>query len=128
MSKELNLVKKFHEKFHVPVLSRPSLIAKDRSDLRFKLMDDEVKEYLKGVENKDLENVAKELADILYAVYGSILEHGLYEIWDKVFEEVHYSNMSKEYHRYKMVKGVGYVKANVSQFLESEKLTGEKPA
>jgi len=46
MKKQLELVKKFHEKFRVPILLKPSLIPDDRSNLRFNLMDEEVKEYI----------------------------------------------------------------------------------
>ena len=77
MKKQLDLVKKFHKKFKAPVLKRPSLIPKDRSNLRYVLMKEEVEEYLSGTKNKDLENIAKEISDILYALYGTILEHGL---------------------------------------------------
>ena len=73
MQKELELVNVFHEKFNVPVLKNPSLIAKDRYDLRYSLMEEEVREYLEGAEKGDLENIAKELCDILYGVYGTIL-------------------------------------------------------
>lgn len=118
MINPLELVKEFHEKFHVPVLDKPSLISKDRSDLRFKLMKDEIMEYEEGVKNNDLENIAKELMDILYATYGSILEHGLYEKFSGIFQEVHNSNMSKDYHEYKMVKGEKYFKANIKKMLE----------
>ena len=118
MKKQLELVKKFHQKFHVPILEEPSLIPEDRFMLRHKLMKDEVAEYLEGVQNKDIENIAKELADILYAVYGTILEHGLQDTMEEVFDEVHHSNMSKEYHQYKMIKGVGYRTANIKKVLE----------
>ncbi len=116
MDKYLEFVKNFHNKFNVPVLEKPSLISKDRSDFRFLLMKDEVEEYLKGVQNGDLENVAKELADILYTVYGTILEHGLQEKIESIFKEVHDSNMSKDYHEFKMIKGPGYFKADIKKF------------
>jgi predicted HAD superfamily Cof-like phosphohydrolase len=116
MKKQLALVKAFHQKFNVPVLEKPGLIPPDRSTLRFKLMKDEVEEYKEGVEQEDLENIAKELADILYSAYGTILEHGLQDKMEAIFEEVHRSNMSKDYHAYKMVKGPGYVKADVKRF------------
>ena len=118
MKKELNLVKKFHKKFKVPVLKKPSLIPKDRYNLRHALMKDEVDEYLLGTKNKDLENIAKELADILYAVYGTILEHGLQNKIDEIFLEVHRSNMSKDYHKYKMLKGKKYFKPNLKKILK----------
>jgi len=116
MKKQLELVKAFHEKFKAPVLGFPSLIPADRSDLRHRLMKDEVQEYIEGIQNGDLENVAKELADILYAVFGTILEHGLQDKMAEIFEEVHNSNMSKDYDQYKMVKGPGYFKADLKKF------------
>ena|SRR6185369_8297469 len=117
MKKELDLVKVFHEKFNVPVLGEPSLIPKARSDFRYGLMEEEVREYAEGAQNGDLENIAKELCDILYGVYGTILEHGLQDKIEEIFEEVHNSHMSKDYHEYKMVKGEGYFKPDVGKFL-----------
>lgn len=118
MSKRIDLVKEFHKKFKVPILKKPSLISKDRTKLRYELMKEEVEEYLEGVKNNDLENIANELADILYGVYGTILEHGLQDKIDKIFEEVHRSHMSKDYHQYKMVKGKKYFKPNLKKILD----------
>ena len=120
MKKQLDLVKKFHEKFKALVSNNPSLIPEDRSNNRYRLMKDEVEEYLAGVQNGDMENVAKELADILYAVYGTILEHGLQDKIEAIFEEVHKSNMSKEHHQYKMVKGPNYFEADIKKFFQDE--------
>lgn len=117
MKQQLDLVTAFHRKFHARVSDQPTLIPTDRSDLRYRLMADEVEEYREGVEKGDLENVAKELADILFAVYGTIVEHGLQDRIEAIFEEVHRSNMSKDYHQYKMVKGDRYVEADVARFL-----------
>ena len=119
MLKQLNLVRDFHEKFQVPILDKPSLIPKDRSDLRYRLIEEEVREYQAGVQKNDLENIAKELCDVLYSTYGTILEHGLQDIIEDVFKEVHKSHMSKDYHQYKMTKGAGYIKPNVGKFLKS---------
>ena len=88
-------------------------------------MKDEVEEYLVGVQNEDIENIAKELADILYVVYGTILEHGLQDKIEAIFEEVHRSNMSKDYHQYKMVKGKNYFKANVKKFFHDRQSLSE---
>jgi len=118
MTKRINLVKSFHKKFKVPVLKKPSLVPEDRSNLRYALMKEEVEEYILGVKNGDLENIAKELVDILYAVYGTILEHGLQDKIDNIFKEVHRSHMSKDYHQYKMIKGKKYFKPNVKKFLD----------
>ena len=73
-----------------------------------------------------LEDFAKELADILYAVYGTIIEHGLQDKMQEIFEEVHNSNMSKDYHEYKMVKGEKYFKADIKKFFEGEGLSAQK--
>lgn len=116
---KINLVKSFHKKFKVPILKKPSLIPKDRSDLRYELMKEEVEEYLLGANNGDLENIAKELVDILYSVYGTILEHGLQDDIDKIFKEVHHSHMSKDYHKYKMIKGKKYFEPNIKKFLDT---------
>lgn len=81
-------------------------------------MRDEVEEYLSGVKNNDIENVAKELADILYAVYRTIVEHGLQDVMEDIFDEVHKSNMSKDYHELKMIKGKNYFKADLKKFFK----------
>lgn len=120
MKKQLDLVKEFHNKFKALVSENPSLIPKDRSDNRHKLMKEEVEEYLKGVENGDIENIAKELADLLYTVYGTVLEHGLQDKIEAIFEEVHKSNMSKDYHEYKMVKGEDYFKADIKKLFKED--------
>ena len=120
MKTQLTLVQEFHEKFKVLVSSKPALIPEDRSSNRYRLMKDEVDEYLAGVKNGDLENIAKELADILYVVYGTILEHGLQNKIEAIFEEVHRSNMSKDYHEYKMIKGANFFKADIKKFFKND--------
>ena len=118
MKKELNLVKNFHKKFKVPILKKPSLIPRDRSDLRYDLMKEEVEEYKLGTKEGDLENIAKEIVDILYSLYGTILEHGLQSKMEEIFKEVHKSHMSKDYHQYKMVKGKKYFKPDIKKILD----------
>ena len=111
------MVVEFHQKFQAGINEQPALISEDRSDLRYKLMQDEVAEYKTGVEKGDLSNVVKELADVLYAVYGTIIEHGPQDKMADIFSEVHRSNMSKEYGQYKMIKGEKYQEADVDKFL-----------
>ena len=118
MNEKIDLVKNFHNKFKVPVLEKPSLIPEERFQLRYKLMRDEVEEYLKGAENGDIKNIAKELCDILYAVYGTILEHGLQDTIQDVFKEVSKSNMSKDYSEFKMKKGENYFEPDVDKFFK----------
>jgi predicted HAD superfamily Cof-like phosphohydrolase len=118
MKKQLNLVTEFHKKFDVPIADSPTLIPEDRSTLRHDMIEEEIKEYSEGVRNKDLENISKELTDILYATYGAILEHGLQDRFEKIFEEVHRSNMSKSYHKYKVQKGDNFSPANLKDILK----------
>lgn len=68
-----------------------------------------------------MENIAKELADILYTVYGTIIEHGLQDKIEEIFEEVHHSNMSKEIKegQEKLYKGENYREANIRQFFKN---------
>ena len=116
------MVLEFHEKFGQLINTVPTHIADDRSENRYRLMDDEVWEYLEAVRNKEcLPDLAKELVDILYTVYGTIIEHGLQDRIGDVFEEVHRSNMSKDADPkgYKMIKGDSYFEANVGQFFDS---------
>ncbi len=117
MKKQLKLVKDFHEKFNALISNKPSLIPQDRALLRYNLMKEEVEEYFNGAQKNDLENIAKELTDILYAVYGTIIEHGLQDKIQEIFQEVHKSQMSKDYHEYKMIKGKNYFEANIRKFL-----------
>ena len=81
-------------------------------------MKEELEEYLEGTKKADIENIAKELADLLYALYGTILEHGLQDKMGEIFMEVHRSNMSKDYSEYKMIKGQNYFKADIHKILD----------
>ena len=62
-------------------------------DLRIKLLKEEYEEYIQGECKSDLENIAKELADIIYIVCGTAASYGI--PLDRVFDEVHKSNMAK---------------------------------
>lgn len=118
MKKELEMVAEFHKKFKVPIAEKPSFIPPERSSLRYKMAKEEVEEYREGVEKNDLENIAKELTDLLYSTYGTILEHGLQDKMEEIFTEVHRSNMSKEYHPLKVQKGANFSKAELGKILD----------
>ncbi len=118
MNQELKMVAEFHQKFKVPIADTPTLIPEIRSDLRYKIIKEEVEEYKEGTEKNDLENIAKELTDILYSTYGTILEHGLQDKMEEIFNEVHRSNMSREYHPLKVQKGTNFSKAELGRILE----------
>ncbi len=61
--------------------------------LRLSLIEEEFKEVLEEMNTFNKIKLAKELADLLYVVYGTAVSFGI--PIDEVFDEVHRSNMSK---------------------------------
>jgi predicted HAD superfamily Cof-like phosphohydrolase len=91
----LNLVADFHHTFKHPVLPRPTIPAEDRCKLRVALLAEELKELEVAILEKDIVEIADALCDIQYVLSGAILEFGLGEKFNELFEEVQRSNMSK---------------------------------
>lgn len=118
----VELVEEFHKKFQCPVGETPSLITNERAKLRHCLMSEEVGEYLEGCEKEDLPNVVKEIVDVLYSAFGTVVEHGLQDVIEEAFKEVHRSNMSKDYNELKMTKGKDYKPADIESILNSKSL------
>jgi predicted HAD superfamily Cof-like phosphohydrolase len=115
-------VKEFMKIFGQKVQSTPEWPNEDILCLRTKLIEEEVEELLDGVDRRDFENVAKELTDILYVVYGMGAALGI--DLDAAFQEVHRSNLSKLengkvlYRKDgKVMKGKDYSPANLCQVL-----------
>lgn len=95
MKKQILMVKKFHEVFGPLINDTPTLIDDSRENLRYNLIEEELEEYKQACKNKDLVKVADALCDILYVTFGTIIEHGLTNDIERLFEEVQRSNMSK---------------------------------
>lgn len=97
MQKQLNQLIEWHTKFNVPFKTEFDYEPLgDVALLRRNIMIEEVKEWTSAAENECLiEDRAKELADILYTVFGTIITEGLQNDIERVFDEVHKSNMSK---------------------------------
>jgi predicted HAD superfamily Cof-like phosphohydrolase len=91
---KIAMVSEFHAKFGHPHGLVPQAPPWDRRDLRIKLIQEEFDELLEASTNGDVLAVADALADLLYVVYGTAIEWGI-PMMDRVFEEVHRSNMSK---------------------------------
>jgi predicted HAD superfamily Cof-like phosphohydrolase len=70
-------------------------ITERRNMLRYELMKEENEEYLEAAQNDDLVEVADALGDMLYILCGTIIEHGMQDVIEKVFDEIQRSNMSK---------------------------------
>lgn len=118
-----NSVKDFHVAFGQLVGETPKFPDKETRDLRKRLLTEEFREYVIGEDNNDLENVAKELADIIYIVCGTAVSYGI--SLDKVFAEVHRSNMDKLVDGKviyrddgKVLKPDGWQPPNIKQFIE----------
>jgi len=91
----LNLVAEFHKTFKHPILPKPAIPDENRCKLRVALLAEELKEMEVAILEKDLVGIADALCDLQYVLSGAILEFGLGEKFNSLFEEVQRSNMSK---------------------------------
>lgn len=95
MQEQLSQVATFQRAFGQNVATQPTLLSNSLAQLRYDLAKEELDEYLDGIKNNDIVEIADSLTDQLYILCGTILEHGLQNIIEKCFEEVQKSNMSK---------------------------------
>lgn len=93
---DLEKVQLFHEVFGVPVLDTPRLPDLQRVELRIRLLQEELDETRQSsLVDNDMVATADGLADLLYILLGTVLEFGLGEHFERVFDIVHESNMTK---------------------------------
>ena len=116
------MVRKFHREFDIHVAESPSVPDPKTMVLRERLIQEEFDELKEAMKAGDLPAIAKELADLLYVVYGTAVSYGIDVA--PVFREVQRSNMSKVggYKREdgKWVKPPTYSPARVAPILESQ--------
>src|SRR5262252_3027395 len=93
MSDEQGMVTAFHRTFDIVIGTLPTVPDAATCALRVSLIQEEFDELREALAQRDVEAVAKELADLLYVVYGTAVSCGL--DMAPVFREVHRSNMSK---------------------------------
>ena len=86
-------VKKFMQKFKQEVKSKPSFPDENIIKLRINLIKEELLELEVALNEKNIEETADALTDILYVTYGAGHAFGI--DLDKCFNEVQKSNMSK---------------------------------
>jgi predicted HAD superfamily Cof-like phosphohydrolase len=127
MKRKIEAVTQFHEAFGLGIKNNPTAnLGLQKNLLRYKLMREENEEYLEAANNNDLVEVADALGDMLYILCGTIIEHGLQEKIEEVFEEIQRSNMSKlgadgkPIYREdgKVLKGPDYFQPNIASILE----------
>jgi len=96
MKHQIDAVKIFHETYNLNYKESPIAdIGNEKINLRFKLMSEENEEYLDAAKNNDLVEVADALGDMLYILCGTIIEHGMQDKIEQVFDEIQRSNLSK---------------------------------
>jgi len=120
------MVQEFHEQFDIHIAATPSVPDEATQILRNRLITEEFEEFKEAMLTKDLPAMAKELADLLYVVYGTAVSLGI--DMEPIFKEVHRSNMSKVggYKREdgKWVKPPTYSPASLNKILEAQTVSG----
>ena len=125
MTNEQRMVAEFHQAFQIVTASTPTLPDEHTRVLRETLIREESKELEEAFEQGDLAAIAKELADLLYVVYGTAVSCGI--DMEPVFREVHRSNMTKvgghKRSDGKWVKPADYSPAALESILTSQSAT-----
>ncbi len=98
MKKQLEQLIEWHTKFDVPFKTAFDMRPYEEKEimLRERIMIEETKEWSSAaLYEHSIDQRAKELADMLYTVFGTIITEGLQDLIEGVFDRVHESNMSK---------------------------------
>jgi len=93
MSNWFEDVKDFHRAFGQRIGTVPELPDANERVLRMRLISEEFEEYRNAEYDNNTVEIADALADIIYIALGTAVSYGI--PLDKVFEEVHRSNMTK---------------------------------
>lgn len=129
MKKQIEAVEEFHSVFGHPVARDGAVnIPTKRYELRHNLMAEENEEYLEAARTGNKVEIADALGDMMYILSGTIIEHGMQNIIEDVFDEIQKSNMSKLgkdgnpvlREDGKILKGPEYFKPNVAQFITGQ--------
>lgn len=128
MKESISKVKDFHEKFGIINNDSPQLIGSKGYQLRYDLALEELQEYKNACQQGNLIEVADALGDQLYILIGTILRHGMQDIIEDVFNEIHASNMSKLgedgkpviREDGKILKGKNYFRPNLKKFFYAD--------
>jgi predicted HAD superfamily Cof-like phosphohydrolase len=91
----LSKVSEFHKTFDAPILENPQIPSEERTNLRVSLLQEELNELKQAISDGDLVEIADAFCDIQYVLSGAILEFGMGNVFDEMFDEVQRSNMSK---------------------------------
>tara|TARA_R100000951_G_scaffold115975_1_gene125944 strand:- start:317 stop:727 length:411 start_codon:yes stop_codon:yes gene_type:complete len=128
MKKQLEQLSEFQTSYNSTMNTEPTRISDDDYSLRYRLGKEELIEYFDACKDGNLTEIADALADQLYILLGTIVSHGMQEVIEPIFNEVHRSNMSKlgadgkPIYREdgKILKGENYSPPNISQYLPDD--------
>ena len=95
MNEMLQSVAEFHTFYDAGDLPSPGIPARDVYVLRRKLIEEELDEYFNAACNGDRAEVLDALCDLTYVLMGTVLVHGMGDVFDAAFAEVHRSNLRK---------------------------------
>ena len=71
MTDEQSMVEEFHRKFDILIQAQPAIPDRGTTELRVRLIQEEFDELKEALAQENLAAVAKEMADLLYVVYGN---------------------------------------------------------
>jgi predicted HAD superfamily Cof-like phosphohydrolase len=63
---------------------------------RHHLMTEELSEYLQAGDSGDLELILDALVDLQYLLFGTVLAHGMQDVFTEAFRRVHIANLGKK--------------------------------
>ena len=114
----------FMSTFGQEVKKKSELSSEKINSLRLSLIQEELDELTKAINENDVLEVADALTDILYVTYGAGCAYGI--DLDKCFKEVQRANMSKlgddgkpiYNEKGKVMKGPNYLEPNLKKFVE----------
>ena len=96
MNQHLDQVRQFLEAMEMPYAKRPAILSHKLCIDRHHLMLEELQEYLQATTSDSLYETLDALVDLQYLLLGTVLTHGLQDVFEEAFNRVHDANMQKE--------------------------------
>ena len=122
MKQQIEQLKQWNNATGITTPNKITALNDERMTLRFALMEEENLEYMRA---RSYTDIADALGDMLYVLVGTIVEHGLADKIEAIFDEIHRSNMTKVVDGKvkrrddgKILKPEGYERPNLKPILE----------
>lgn len=103
----LNQLEKFQTAFNSTFNETPTLLLDKEWGLRNDLMLEEVSEYWSACKDKNKVEILDALVDQMYILCGTIVSHGMQNVFNEAFRRVHENNMSKLVNGKPLINEVG---------------------